>query len=65
MALPKMYTKQEAADYLRVNPKTISRHIEAKKLTCVKSGKFVLIPESAIAEYVRVNTIPAKKIQAA
>ncbi|MBI5328343.1 MAG: helix-turn-helix domain-containing protein [Deltaproteobacteria bacterium] len=46
------YTISEAANILKKKPKSISNLISAKQITAIK-GRPVLIPESALKEFMR------------
>lgn len=44
-------SKQEAADYLGVNPATVMRLVRAGKLTAARVGKLVRISSASIERY--------------
>jgi len=53
-----LYTKTEAAQILRCSPKTLSNRISARQITAIK-GRPVLIPESAIKDFLKKRTARA------
>lgn len=46
--LPEMLTVKEAAEYLRVNVKTLYADIEAKRLKAIRVGRVIRIPRSEL-----------------
>lgn len=50
-----LYTKEEAAEILRVKPSTIYKLVESRRLAALR-GRPLRIPESSIKEYIRKNT---------
>lgn len=55
MALENLYTKDEAATLLKISTKTLLNKLSAREITYIK-GRPVLIPESAIKEYLKKRT---------
>jgi excisionase family DNA binding protein len=51
-----MLTVKEAADFLRVNPKTIYALIAAGKLASVRVGRVIRIPQTVLDQFVAVAT---------
>jgi len=51
-----MLTVKEAADFLRVNPKTIYNLIAAGKLASVRVGRVIRIPQTALDKFLSVAT---------
>jgi excisionase family DNA binding protein len=46
-----MLTVREAADYLRVNVKTLYADIEAKRIKALRVGRVIRIPRSALLDF--------------
>lgn len=55
MSIEKHYTIEEAADLLKKKKKTVYNLISARQLTAIK-GRPVMIPESAVKEFLRKKT---------
>jgi excisionase family DNA binding protein len=55
MSIETLYTKQEAARILKISPNTISNLICSRQITVIK-GRPVLIPESAIKNFLQKRT---------
>ncbi|MBI5344555.1 MAG: helix-turn-helix domain-containing protein [Deltaproteobacteria bacterium] len=55
MSIEPLYTKGEASKILRCAPTTLSHWISQRRIAAVK-GRPVLIPESAIKEFIRKRT---------
>lgn len=51
--LPKLYTRQEAADYLRVTVKTIHEWIKDGKINSTKIGGKRYFTEEHILEFIK------------
>ena len=52
-----MLTVKEAADFLRVNPKTIYSLIAAGKLGSVRVGRVIRIPQTALDQFLTAATV--------
>lgn len=55
MAIETLYTKEEAAQILKISPNTVSNLISSRQITVIK-GRPVLIPESAIKQFLQKRT---------
>jgi excisionase family DNA binding protein len=49
----------EAAVRLGLAPQTVRNWLSLRKLPCVKIGRLTRIPQSALDQYIAINTIPA------
>ena len=56
-----LYTRQEAADYLNVTLRFVTRCIQERRIRYVRVGRLVRIPESALSAYVELNTTLEKQ----
>lgn len=54
-----LMTVKEVADVLRCSHRTIYRRVRAREISFVLNGGRVLIPTSALADYLRVRTVQA------
>lgn len=63
--LPKLYTRAEAAKYLRVSKSTVSTLYTSGQLGYIRVGKNVMIPETALVNYMagRAVNMPAPEHQ--
>ena len=59
----KYYTVKEAAAILKVNPTTIYRAIEQSRITSLRIGRTIRIPESAFDEFLHPAKTPAPQPQ--
>jgi excisionase family DNA binding protein len=50
----------DVADRLGVSVRTVSRLIDERKIDSVRVGRLNRIPETAVEEYIKANTRPAK-----
>ena len=55
----RLYTREEAADALNVTLRFITRCVQERRIRYVRVGKMVRIPESALIEYVRAQSVDA------
>ena len=62
MALPVIYTQEEAAAYLRMAPETLRKKVYNKLISCVKSGRNspILFSEDHLKEYIERFTQTSK-----
>lgn len=60
MAAPKVYTRAEAMTVLRISKTKLYRLIKSGELYAKYAGRRVLIPETAIQEYLDSDRAPAK-----
>jgi excisionase family DNA binding protein len=56
--MERLLTVQQVAEALGTTVRFPRRLIEERRITFVKVGRHVRIPESAVAEYVAANTVP-------
>lgn len=49
--LPRVFTKEQVADFLQVSTRTIDRAIRIGQLYAVKIGRSWRIPETSLAKY--------------
>lgn len=56
MALPKLYTAPEAAQYLRCDYRQVLKLINEQSLFARRQGNKFLIPETSLAAYVNGET---------
>ena len=56
MTAEKLYTKEEAADILKISPKTLGDWLRAGKIRGVKVGRLWRIPETALDEVTQEGT---------
>lgn len=57
------YTVKEAAEILKVHPMTLYRAIEQSRITSLKIGRMIRIPESAFDEFLHPAKPPAPQPQ--
>ena len=55
--MEKLLTLEEAADVLATSPRFPRRLVAERRIRFVKVGKFVRIPESAIADFLEIGTV--------
>lgn len=55
--IDRLYTLDEAAQTLGTSPRFPRRLVAERRIRFVKVGRFVRIPESAIAEFVDAGTV--------
>ncbi|MGI5137819.1 excisionase family DNA-binding protein [Streptomyces sp. CA-106110] len=55
--MDRLLTVQEVAEALGTGVRFPRRLIEERRITFVKVGRHVRIPESAVAEYITANTV--------
>ena len=53
MTTPKVYTIEEVAEILKVNPRTINRMLERGEMKGVKVGRLWRISQGALEAYLR------------
>ena len=53
MTTPKIYTIEEVAALLRVNPRTVYRMVQDGTIRSVRAGRQIRIPEAALDAYLR------------
>ena len=58
----RLLTRQEAADYLNVNLRFITRCVQERRIGYVRVGRMVRIPLTAITEYVESSAVPPLSI---
>lgn len=59
----RLYTAAEAADYLRVKPRTVVVWANARKIGCVRTGpksRIVRFTQAHLDAWVEANTLNAK-----
>ena len=56
--MERLLTVQQVAEALGTTVRFPRRLIEERRITFVKVGRHVRIPESAVTEYVDANTVP-------
>lgn len=56
-----MHSVQKAAERLGLKPPTLRAWILHRKISYVKIGRAVRIPEQEIERIIRENTVPAKR----
>jgi excisionase family DNA binding protein len=65
MSLPKLYTANEAAEYLRISARTVRDYCKSGRIHGAKvTGKHWLIPEESLIAYVtpvETEATPAKR----
>jgi excisionase family DNA binding protein len=61
MEMEKMLTVAEAALVLGTTPRFPRRLIAERRIRFVRMGKYVRIPESAVAEYVEAGMVAASR----
>ena len=59
-ALERLLTREEAADALNVTLRFVTRCVQERRIRYVRVGRMVRIPESAITEYLDLNSVPAR-----
>ena len=57
----RLYTREEAADALNVTLRFITRCVQERRIRYVRVGRMVRIPESALIEYVRAQSVDARR----
>ena len=57
----RLYTREEAADALNVTVRFITRCVQERRIRYVRVGRMVRIPESALIEYVRAQSVDARR----
>lgn len=55
MTIEKLYTPQEVAKELQINPQTLLRFIREKKIKAVKVGRAYRIKESDLEQYLNTQ----------
>ena len=55
--MDRLLTVHQVADVLGTTVRFPRRLIEERRITFVKVGRHVRIPESAVAEFIRANTV--------
>ncbi len=55
-----LYTREEAAQYLNVTLRFVTRCVQERRISYVRVGRMVRIPESALAEYLSANSVPPR-----
>lgn len=58
-ALPKLYTPKEASEYLRTTEWSARELIRKGRIGSIRVGRRVLVPESALRDYVAGNAATA------
>ncbi|MFE2473807.1 helix-turn-helix domain-containing protein [Streptomyces mirabilis] len=53
----RLLTVQQVAELLGTGVRFPRRLIEERRITFVRVGRHVRIPESAVAEYIQINTV--------
>jgi excisionase family DNA binding protein len=61
--MTKLLTVPQAAEALNLKNSTVRAWLSKRKLPRVNCGRSVRIPADAIAEFIQVNTIPARRDQ--
>jgi excisionase family DNA binding protein len=54
-----LFTRQEAAEYLNVTLRFVTRCVQERRIRYVRVGRMVRIPATALDEYVSSNTVPS------
>ena len=55
-----LYTREEAAEFLNVTLRFVTRCVQERRIRYVRVGRMVRIPESALAEYLSSNSVPLR-----
>jgi excisionase family DNA binding protein len=53
MTTPRVYTVEQVADILQLNPRTVYRMLERKELRGVKAGPQWRVPQEALDAFLR------------
>jgi excisionase family DNA binding protein len=53
MTEPKVYTVEELAALLKVNPRTVYKMVDAGQIRSVRAGRQIRIPQEALDAYLR------------
>jgi excisionase family DNA binding protein len=53
-----LLTRREAAEHLNVTLRFVTRCVQERRIRCMRVGRMVDIPATAVAEYVSSNTVP-------
>lgn len=56
--LERLFTLQEFAEFTRTSERFARRLVAERRIRFVKLGKFVRIPESAVAEFCQAGAVP-------
>ena len=60
-AIEKLYTKTEAAEQLNVPVRFVERCVSQRRLRFVRVGRYIRIPESALAELLTAGESPKRR----
>ena len=52
-----LYTREEAAQYLNVTLRFVTRCVQERRISYVRVGRMVRIPESAIRDYLDQHSV--------
>ncbi len=55
----RLLTRQEAADYLNVTLRFVTRCVQQRRVRYIRVGSMVRIPESALEEYIEAHSVPS------
>ena len=53
MTAPKVYTVEEVAELLKVNPRTVYKMVDQREIHSVRAGRQIRIPQEALDAYLR------------
>ena len=59
--IEKLYTKSEAAQQLNVPVRFVDRCVSQRRVRFVRVGRYIRIPESAIAEFLTGGESPRRR----
>ena len=59
--IEKLYTKSEAAQQLNVPVRFVDRCVSQRRVRFVRVGRYIRIPESAIAEFLTAGESPRRR----
>ena len=60
-AIEKLYTKTEAAEQLNVPVRFVERCVSQRRLRFIRVGRYIRIPESALAELLTAGESPKRR----
>ena len=53
MTAPKVWTVEEVAELLKVNPRTVYKMVDQREIHSVRAGRQIRIPQEALDAYLR------------
>ena len=57
-----LLTRQEAADYLNVTLRFVTRCVQERRIRYVRIGRMVRIPESSLVEYLARGRVDSRDV---